>query len=389
MKTALLYDAAVSLSGDRLRIDRAYGVEVDALAEYFQQIVLCNPVATFDIPQARYEPRAANISLEALPYFDRVISSLPVLPRCAHKIWQASRSWDLLYIRLPSPLGIIGYLSALVRKIPVVLYVVGDLEAQYEHSRYRGLSNTAARGAVKLFEYLTHWMVDHALTITQGEALCRKYKRNGNRILNISWSPIPEKMIAYRPDTCQGPCIRLLFVGTLVEKKGVFALLGAAKLLRKHMESFMVTYVGAGPCADELAQRAQDSGLSGHVELKGGIYDEVDLIREYDAADLFVFPTYAEGFPRVIFEAMARGLPVISTPVGGIPDIVKDGRDALLVNPGSPNDVAEAILKAMNNSALRQNLIRRGYEIAREYSLETTTKKHVEAGLSAFSPAWR
>lgn len=170
MKTVLLYDAPVSLRGDRFKMDRTYGVEVDALAEYFEQVVVCNPVATFDIPQARYEPRATNISLEILPYFSGVTSSFPVFPGCAHKIWRASRSWDLLYIRLPSPLGIIGYLSAVARKIPVVLYVVGDLEAQYEQGRYRGLSKVAARAAVKLFEGLTRWMVKHAVVITQGEA---------------------------------------------------------------------------------------------------------------------------------------------------------------------------------------------------------------------------
>lgn len=166
-------------------------------------------------------------------------------------------------------------------------------------------------------------------------------------------------------------------------------LLEAVKLLRGQIDNFKVTFVGTGPGVDELTRRVQDAGLSEHVKLTGGIYDEVELIREYDAADLFVFPTYAEGFPRVIFEAMARGLPVIATPVGGIPDIVKDGRDALLVPPESPQEVAEAVLRAINDSDLRISLIRRGYEIAREYSLEATTRKHVEVGLSAFSPAWR
>lgn len=270
MKTVLLYDAPVSLRGDRFKMDRTYGVEVDALAEYFEQVVVCNPVATFDIPQARYEPRATNISLEILPYFSGVTSSFPVFPGCAHKIWRASRSWDLLYIRLPSPLGIIGYLSAVARKIPVVLYVVGDLEAQYEQGRYRGLSKVAARAAVKLFEGLTRWMVKHAVVITQGEALYRKYKRNGNRILNILWSPIPEEQIADRPDTCRGSCIQLLFVGTLLEKKGIFVLLEAVKLLRGQIDNFKVTFVGTGPGVDELTRRVQDAGLSEHVKLTGG-----------------------------------------------------------------------------------------------------------------------
>lgn len=368
-------------------MDRGYGIRVDALAQYFDQIVVCNPVARFDIPEAQYEPRSTNISVEALPYYGRVTRSLLRLPKCTGLIWRASRSWSLLHITLPSPLGMIGYLCARARSIPVVLSVVGDLGAQYEQGQYHGMSRLAARAAVWLSERATHWMVDRAPTITQGEGLYAKYKRHGNRIMNIPWSPIASDMIVQRDDSCTGPRIHLLFVGALLEKKGIFVLLESARLLRRHMDNFMLTYVGTGPLAEELAQRVADADLSGHVVLKGGIYAESALLREFDAADVFVFPTYAEGFPRVIFEAMARGLPVISTRVSGIPGVLKEGMDALLVSPGSPSEVAEAVLKVVRGPTLRRNLIRRGREIAQEYTLEETTRKRVETILATCSPA--
>lgn len=379
MKIALLWDASASLRDGRLQLDRAYGIRVDALAGYFEQVVVCNPIAAFDIPKAQYTLRATNVSIEPLPYFDRVATSLRLLPQCAGVIWRASRSWSLLHITLPTPLGIIGYVCARARGIPTILSVVGDLDAQYERDRYRGISGLGARAAVKLFEYATRWMVDHAVTITQGEGLYRKYKRRGNRAMNIPWSPITQDMIVYREDTCRGPRIRLLFVGALLERKGIFVLVESAKLLLRQMDNFVVTYVGAGPLVGELARRIEDAGLSGHVELKGGIYRKQDLLWEFDAADIFVFPTYAEGFPRVILEAMARGLPVVSTRVSGIPGLVKEGRDALLVSPGSPNEVAEAVIRIVRDVTLRQSLIRHGHEVAKAYTLEETTKQRVEA----------
>lgn len=379
MKIALLYDVPASLQNGRLHIDRGYGIRVDALAGHFEQIVVCNPIAAFDLPQARYELRSTNVSVEPLPYFARVTASLPLLPQCAIAIWRASRSWSLLHITLPTPLGIIGYLCARARGIPTILSVVGDLDAQYERGRYRGISGLGARAAVKLFEYATHWMIDRVVTITQGEALCRKYKRRGNRVTNIPWSPISQNMIVPREDTCLGPRIRLLFVGALLERKGIFVLLESAKLLLRQMDNFVVTYIGDGPLAEELARRVQDAGLSGHVVLRGGVYKESDLWREFDAADIFVFPTYAEGFPRVIFEAMARGLPVVSTRVSGIPGVVKEGQDALLVTSGSPHEVVEAVTKVVRDATLRQSLIRHGHEVARAYTLEKTTKQRVEA----------
>lgn len=375
----LLYDAPASMVGGAIRVHRVYGSYVDALAPYFDQIVVCNTLADFDLPEAQYEFRAANVSFVALPYYSRVTGSSRVLPECAKVIWQASGSWDVIYITLPSPLGIIGYLVARTRKIPVVLDVEGDLETQYEAGRYRGVSRLASYGAVRLFEWSAQWMVDRSVTITQGEALFRKHKRNGNHVLNIPWSPMSRDAIVQREDTCQELPVRLLFVGALLEKKGIFVLLDAVRLLLKEMSNFIVTYVGTGPFADELSRRVRDSGVSEYIRLRGGVYVEVDLLREFDAADLFVFPTYAEGFPRVIFEAMARGLPVIASRVSGIPGVVIDGRDALLVSPGSPREVAEAVLRIVRDPILRMELIRNGRRIAEEYTVEKTTENRAKA----------
>ncbi len=378
MRIAVLSDGPAWLSAGRLRVHRPYGIYVDALAEHFDHVLVCNPVATAPIPEAQYELQSPNISVEPLPYFGRVAESVPLLPRCARGIWRASRSWDVLYVWLPTPLGFIAYLCARHRGIPVVLSIEGDLEAQYERGRYQGFSNATAYVGVKLFERLTRWMVDRAVTITQGEALREKYRRNHNRVLNIPWSPVSEQMIVHREDTCTGPGYRLLFVGALLEKKGIFVLLETARILRKYLDNFVVTYVGTGPLAEKLACRVREAGLDDHVELKGGVFGERALLDEFDAADLFLLPTYAEGFPRVIFEAMARGVPVISTRVSGIPTLVKDGRDALLVNPGSPEEVAEAILKISGDGPLRRSLIKHGREMAEEYTLEKTVRRRVE-----------
>lgn len=381
----LLYCGPASLTGGRVRLHRVYGTYVDALAEYFDRLVVCNPFAGFEMPEAHYEVSAPNVSFVALPHFGRVVDSVPVLRKCSQLIWRASASWDLLYITLPSPLGIAGYLAARARGIPVVLDIEGDLQAQYEAERYRGLTGVAARAAVTVFEAATQWMVDRTVTVTQGEGLRQKYVHDGNRIRNVPWSPMSEKMIVDRDDTCLGSRIRLLFVGSLLAKKGIFVLLEAAALLASRLHNFTITYVGGGPYRDELARRVTEAGLSRHVELRGGIYEEADLLREFDMADMFVFPSYAEGFPRVIFEAMARGLPVISTRVSGIPGLVKEGRDALLVDPGSPEAVARAVVDVVTDGDLRRALIRGGRQLAMEYTLEKTTRSRVEAIRSAFS----
>lgn len=378
MRVCVLSDWPVSLAGGRLSFHRAYGGYLDALAPYVEQLVVVGPAAPFQRPDTEYELSAPNISFVSAPYFDRTADALRVLPGCARAIWRASRTSDLVCMTLPTPLGVIGYACARLRRKPVVIDMQGDLEAQYERGQYRGVSGWLARAGVWFFERTTQWMVDRSTTMTQGPALLQKYGRRSARIADIPFSPVSQKLIVDRSDTCQGSSVRVLFVGNLLEKKGVFVLLDAVKELRARLPRFVVTYVGTGPCATELAGRVAAEGLSEWVELRGGLFREEELLDAYDEADVFVLPSYAEGFPRVIFEAMARGVPVVSTRVSGMKGLLADGTDAILIEPGSPRQLADAIQAVVEDGVLRRRLIVNGREVASRYSREETARRRAE-----------
>jgi glycosyltransferase involved in cell wall biosynthesis len=148
-----------------------------------------------------------------------------------------------------------------------------------------------------------------------------------------------------------GP-LRVLFVGRLVPEKGPLVLLDAVSRLPRGSVELRIT--GSGPLADQLATRIEELDLTGTVKLTGPLGQD-ELPAQYGWADVFCLPSFAEGLPVVLMEAMATGLPVLSTRITGIPELVEDGVTGLLVTPGRADLVAGA-LRRLTDPDLRREL---------------------------------
>jgi glycosyltransferase involved in cell wall biosynthesis len=121
----------------------------------------------------------------------------------------------------------------------------------------------------------------------------------------------------------------------------------------------------------ECRIRAVELGIEDAVELKGWLPTK-EVIRAYSRAAIFCLPSYSEGLPMVVLEAMALGLPVISTSVGGIPDIIVTGENGLLIAPGDVEALAGAIITLLRDSTLRFRLSQRAMGTVRaRYSVDT------------------
>ncbi|NLG19202.1 MAG: glycosyltransferase family 4 protein [Fibrobacter sp.] len=145
---------------------------------------------------------------------------------------------------------------------------------------------------------------------------------------------------------------RVGFVGRLSEEKGIDVLLRAMKEVLKEVPDADLTIVGTGPQEQELRGLSKMLGLSDKVIFTGYRSNSFEALREMD---LFVLPSRTEGCPIVILEAMAMGLPVVATDVGGNPELLIDGKTGILVPSGDHARMAEAIIKLITGSEeLRQ-----------------------------------
>jgi glycosyltransferase involved in cell wall biosynthesis len=146
----------------------------------------------------------------------------------------------------------------------------------------------------------------------------------------------------------------VLFSGRCEASKGIFDLLEAAGILRAQVPGLTIECAGDGDLG-KVERYAASMGLGARVRMRGWLArpaSEQLLAR----ASVFVLPSHAEGLPMSLLEAMAAGCPVVATPVGGVPDLVVDGENGLLVPPGDPHALAAALARILRDPALARRL---------------------------------
>lgn len=133
----------------------------------------------------------------------------------------------------------------------------------------------------------------------------------------------------------------LLFLGRLEESKGIFETLRAFQLSQKNYPNITLTYAGNGPDEKRLKIIIENENVR-NVFFTGFIRNN-EKIRAFSSADIYILPSYTEGMPTSVLEAMAFGIPVITRPVGGIPDFFIDNKMGYLIESKNPNDFAAKI----------------------------------------------
>lgn len=153
----------------------------------------------------------------------------------------------------------------------------------------------------------------------------------------------------------------ILFIGNLLEVKGINYLIESLKIIeQKKIKNIELNIIGSGPLKEKYLSAARQFGECA-IKLRGEIpHDDIPLWM--NASDLFCLPSISEGYPNVLMEALACGLPVIASRVGGIPEIINSEDIGILVPPRDPVMLAEAIISAMERKWETRLLIERGKE---------------------------
>lgn len=238
---------------------------------------------------------------------------------------------DFVYFYYPNSFKYVAFLCLLLRK-PYGLYI---------------------RGMNGLGDKLSHYIYKHAYTVF---TVSDYFTNMVNRVTGKDTAHTIKPMIPYTDadvvvgrEYVEKEEYNILFLGRIAVDKGLVELMQAGKQLHDKGYKFKLKVVGNGEFSPQLSQMVEDMCLQDFVSLEGPVYDNDKKADYYKKADLYILPTYHEGFPRTLYEAMIFGTPVITTFVGGIPALMKDGENSKRIEPRSVNSIVDKLAFAMDN----------------------------------------
>lgn len=164
----------------------------------------------------------------------------------------------------------------------------------------------------------------------------------------------------------------ILTIAALHPRKGLKFLLKAMREIIEQKNSTKLVIIGEGPEKKDLMKLAEKLKIAKNVKFLG---HQENIPKILKSSDLFVLPSVKEAFGLVLLEAMAAQVPIVATNVGGIPEIVEDKKDGLLVEPRDAEALAKAILTLLNNKALREKMAFLGHHKVKQFDIRNMVEK--------------
>ncbi|MFM8320107.1 MAG: glycosyltransferase family 4 protein [Chloroflexota bacterium] len=337
--------------------------QMSAIAELFDHTRLVTALRAGPPPSGALPLAGKNLVVTPLPEpagveWKRKLAMLVWVPRHLPFLWRAVSDADAVHTPVGGDIGTVGIVIALLQRKALFVRHCGTWGRPV---------STIDRWLMRLLEKIAG---GRNVVLATGGGDRPPSTANPN----IHWifsTPLTRSDLAALPQAQPwqpGRPLRLITVGRLVDDKNIDALLQALPLIQKEQPAVHLDIVGEGERLLQLQQAAASLGLHSAVTFHGNVSHE-QVLRLLAGAHLFVFPSRREGFPKAVLEALACGLPALTTPVSVLPYLLRGGAGQLLPDPG-PQAIAQAVLALSSRPEGLRGMADNARQTALAYTLE-------------------
>jgi len=348
-----------------------YARYVAEFARRFEEVVVFAPVTRRETDYRGCRIEATNVRVVELPDFSTHIQATRYALHLYRIFKHEIGGVDVINCRNTAPYGYLLYFLGRARDIGFFYHFTSDpWEILTVGPKYRGLYGLFARSAYSADFMIQKCVMRRSFSFVNGRLPYERLRSITDRLDLVISSTLMESDLHAPDNLALHEPVRLLYVGYLKHMKGLDYLIEAVNLVRREGIDAELHLVGSGPEEDALRRQAANLALDDRVHFHGYVPMGRKLNRHYDEADVFVFPSLSEGSPRVVLEGLAHGLPMISTEVGSVPDLVVDGHSGLVVPLRDAGALAGAMVRYVNDDGLRRRCAVNGFSVARGHTLE-------------------
>jgi glycosyltransferase involved in cell wall biosynthesis len=370
VRVGVYSDYSYSRTGEVLHAEEAFALFAAGLAQHLEYLVLIGRLD--ETGSGRHPYPLPGVGFVALPHYatlSRPLDAARMTISTLRRFWRALGELDAVWLLGPHPFAIVFAALAAARRKHVVLGTRQDFPA-YVRSRHPG--RRSLHLAAIVLEAAWRLLALRRPVVVVGPELARKYARSP-QVLVTFVSLVREAALNEATEISDRQYdgnLGLLSVGRLDAEKNPLLLADALAELRTRDARWHLVVCGSGSMETALARRLDELGVAADAELRGYVpFDKLGDV--YRTSHAFLHVSWTEGFPQVIIEAFAAGLPVVATDVGGIAETV--GEAVLLIPPGDASAAAAAVARLADDPLLRARLVDAGMRCARNWTLEAET----------------
>ncbi|MBP9185555.1 MAG: glycosyltransferase family 4 protein [Bacteroidia bacterium] len=372
------YHSAFSHKNGSYCVPGYIGVFIDSIAEQVDQLYLfLEEQQDQNSQEEDYSLKGKNITMINLGYKSTFYSRILKPGKQLKIINEHIKLIDAFLVRMPTPLGP-HIINSVKKNTATFALLVGNYTKGLNSLKQPLIRKIGISLLTYYYQFLQNRTLKNQFIFVNSGELLKDNAQISKQITLIKTTTLSKESFYQREDTCTNNVFKILFTGRINFQKGLRELIDAIATLQPKYNIELHIVGWEEPSSfnyqQQLQQLSDNLGINSKVFFHGKKKIGPELDAFYRLADIYVIPSYHEGFPRTIWEAMANSVPVIATNVGSIPYYLEHKKNAIIIEPKNSIEIANAIELIINDTELRKRLIKNAYLYSKEVTLEHQSK---------------